>query len=62
MKHEERRREAGKMFMDVSKYFLIAGIISSIISEKITDVLVISILVVAFVAFIIGFYLIPPKK
>lgn len=62
MKHEERRREAGKMFIDISKYFFIAGIIGIIFSEKITVVIVIEIFVVALAALIIGFYIIPPKK
>jgi len=50
------------MFIDMSKYFFTAGIIGIIFSEKITVVIVIEIFVVAVVAFILGFYVIPPKK
>lgn len=62
MKHEERRKEAGKMFIDVSKYIVTVGIIGNIVSEKMSIAAAISIFTVAIISFIIGFYTIPPKK
>ena len=62
MKYEERRREAGKMLIDISKYFLIGGIVFVIFGEKFNLVIAIEIFVIAIVAFLAGFYIIPPKQ
>lgn len=62
MINEDRRREAGKMFIDIAKYFVTVGIIGGIISEKLTVTITIGIFIVAIASFIIGFYAIPPKK
>ncbi|MEW6419186.1 MAG: DUF6722 family protein [Nitrospirota bacterium] len=62
MRHEDRRKEAGKMLMDVTKYLLTVGVIGGFLSEKFPYVSGIILFVVALVVFIAGFYSIPPKK
>jgi len=62
MKHQERRKEAGKMFIDVAKYIVTVGIIGNILSERMTVAAASAIFTVAIISFIIGFYTIPPKK
>jgi len=62
MKHEDRRKEAGKMLMDVTKYLLTAGLIGGILTEKMTFFTGVLFLIVAAAVFIIGFYAIPAKK
>ncbi len=34
MRHRDRRKELGKMLMDVSKYLLTVGLISGLIADK----------------------------
>lgn len=34
MKHEDRRKEAGKMFIDIAKYIVTVGVIGGIVGEK----------------------------
>jgi len=62
MRHEDRRKEAGKMFIDIAKYIVTVGIIGGILTEKMSVVVAIAIFIVAIISFIIGFYTIPPKK
>jgi hypothetical protein len=62
MKHEDRRREAGKMFIDVAKYIVTVGIIGGVLTEKMSVIAASAIFIVAIISFIIGFYTIPPKK
>ena len=62
MKHENRRKEAGKMFIDVAKYIVTVGVIGNIISEETSISTSIAIFIVAIISFIIGFYTIPPRK
>jgi len=62
MKHEDRRKEAGKMFVDIAKYIVTVGIIGNILSEKMSIPAAVAIFTVAIISFIIGFYTIPPKK
>lgn len=62
MKHEDRRREAGKMFIDIAKYIVTVGMISGILSEKMSVMMATAIFVVAIISFVVGFYTISPKK
>ena len=62
MVHEDRRKEAGKMFIDVAKYIVTVGIIGNILSEKMSVTAAAAIFTVAIISFIIGFYTIPPRK
>ena len=62
MKHEDRRKEAGKMFIDIAKYIVTVGVIGGIVSEKMPVGAAIAIFVVAVISFIIGFFTIPAKQ
>lgn len=62
MKHEDRRKEYGKMILDVSKYLLTAGLIGGILTEKMKTIDAIVLFTVAVTVSIIGFYIIPAKK
>lgn len=62
MKHEDRRKEAGRMFIDVAKYIITVGVVGNILSEKMSASAAIAIFIAAVISFIIGFYTIPPKK
>ncbi len=62
MKHEERRKETGKMLMDISKYMVTVCFIGGILTEKISFSIATQVLVVAIAIFLIGFYVIPARK
>ncbi len=62
MKHEDRRKEAGRMFIDISKYIITVGVIGNIVSEKVSALAAVSIFTVAIISFVMGFYTIPPKR
>ncbi|MCL4456190.1 MAG: hypothetical protein M1147_07365 [Nitrospirae bacterium] len=62
MKHEDRRKEAGKMLMDVTKYLLTVGVIGSVLTEKVSYATSIAFFVIAIIVFLFGFYAIPEKK
>jgi hypothetical protein len=62
VKHEERRKELGKVLMDTAKYLATVGLISGFLTNTLTPLagLIISIIVVLLL--IIGFFIIPAKK
>jgi len=62
MKHRDRRKELGKMLMDISKYLVTVGLVGGIIADKLYSVLGIIMFVLAVVSAIIGFYIIPEAK
>ncbi|HAK88878.1 MAG TPA: hypothetical protein DHV16_12045 [Nitrospiraceae bacterium] len=62
MKQEDRRKELGKMLIDVSKYFLTAGLLGGFFIGRITTGIGIGILFIAVISAVIGFYTIPAKK
>lgn len=62
MKHEDRRKEAGKMLMDVTEYLLTAGVVGGVLTEKVSYTTSFALLFIAVIAFISGFYAIPAKK
>lgn len=62
MKHENRRIEAGKMLMDVTKYLLTVGVIGGVLTEKLSIATGLSLFTIAVIVFIIGFYAIPEKR
>jgi len=62
MKHRDRRKELGKMLMDISKYLVTVGLVGGIIADKLYSVLGIIMFVLADVSAIIGFYIIPEAK
>lgn len=62
MKYADKRKEAGKMFIDVAKYVFTVSIIGRIFSEQFTiDLFFLSIVIFSF-CFSVGVYLIPPNK
>lgn len=62
MRHENRRKELGKMLMDVAKYLVTVGFISSLVTDKLSIGAGISIFVAVIILVIVAFYRIPPKK
>lgn len=62
MKHRDRRKELGKMLMDISKYLVTVGLVGGIIADKLYSVLGVIMFVLAVVSAIIGFYIIPDAK
>jgi len=62
MKHEDRRKESGKMLMDVTKYLLTVGIVGGVLTEKLSYFTGAILFIIAVVVFIVGFYSIPPKR
>lgn len=62
MKHDDRRKETGKMLLDVTKYLLTAGLIGGVLTEKVTLAFGFIFVALAIVVFLIGFFTIPPKK
>lgn len=62
MLHEDRRKEAGKMFLDISKYIVTAGLVGGLVAENMPVATAFAIFIVAVVVFLVGFYTIPPKK
>ncbi len=63
MKHEDRRRELGKMLMDIAKYLATVGFISNLLAgEKINIMVSVSIFVTVALLVVIAFYTIPSKK
>lgn len=61
MKHEDRRREAGKMLMELTKYLLTVGVRWSF-ERKLSVTTGLCLFIIAIVVFIIVFYAIPEKK
>ncbi len=62
MKHDERRKELGKMLMDVAKYLATVGLIGGILTENITAIAGIAIVAVVAILIIVAFFTIPSKK
>ncbi|MBI4824741.1 MAG: hypothetical protein HY805_11035 [Nitrospirae bacterium] len=62
MKHEDRRKELGKMLMDVAKYLATVGLIGSFLTRTLTFEVGLVITIVVLGLTIIAFYTIPPKK
>ena len=62
MKHIRRRYEAGKMLMDVTKYLLTIGLIGGVITNKITSLSAVFIIVAVIILFAVAYFTIPPDK
>ncbi|MFH1096121.1 MAG: hypothetical protein ABH886_01335 [Candidatus Desantisbacteria bacterium] len=63
MKHEDRRKELGKMLMDIAKYLATVGFIGNLLAgEKINIGVSMAILVTVVLLVVIAFYTIPSKK
>lgn len=62
MKHIKRRYEAGKMLMDVTKYLLTIGLIGGVITNKVTSLSAVFIIVAVLLLFAVAYFTIPPDK
>ena len=62
MPYKERRRETGKMLMDIAKYIATVGIVGGTLTERMTYQMAAALVFSAVVAFVLGFYTIPPGK
>ena len=62
MKNEDRRKELGKMLMDIAKYLATVGLIGSILTNKLTLIAGLLIILVVLILAVIAYYIIPPKK
>ena len=56
MRHAERRKETGKMLMDVTKYLLTTVLIGSFVTEKLNFALGTIIIAIAIVTFLVAFF------
>ncbi|MEW6087804.1 MAG: hypothetical protein AB1498_05820 [bacterium] len=61
MKHEDRRKELGKVLMDIGKYLATVGLIGNFLTSTLTIQSSIFIIIVVILIMTIGFYTIPPK-
>ncbi|MDI6735350.1 MAG: hypothetical protein QME42_04005 [bacterium] len=63
MKHEDRRRELGKMLLDIAKYLATVGFIGNLLAgEKINIMVSVSIFLTVVLLVVVAFYTIPSKK
>ncbi len=62
MKHDDRRKETGKMLMDVTKYLLTVGLVGGILTEKLSVIPALIFVILSVAIFLIAFITIPPKK
>lgn len=62
MKHDDRRREIGKMLVKVAEYLITIALIGKILTEKVTMPVVLSIVITVFIVLIIAFFIIPPNR
>jgi hypothetical protein len=62
MKHDDRRRELGKMLMDTAKYLATVGLISGFLAGGISFLTGLIVMVSVLILTTVGFYTVPPKK
>jgi hypothetical protein len=62
MKNYDKRKEAGKMFIDVGKYVLTVAVIGKVFSEQFNMQLLFFAILFFLFCFFLGIYLIPPNK
>jgi len=62
VKHEDRRKEAGKMFIDISKYIITVGVIGNIAYGNLSSTVTLFIFMIAVISFVLGICTIPPKR
>ena len=48
--------------MDVTKYLLTVGIVGGILTERLSTITGVILFIIAIIVFLIGFYVIPPRK
>ncbi|MEK7813146.1 MAG: DUF6722 family protein [Candidatus Desantisbacteria bacterium] len=59
MKYSSRRKEIGKMFVDVAKYILTIGIIGSLFTDRLTIKMAMGGVVASVVFLVVAFFVIP---
>jgi len=62
LRDEDRRKELGKMFMDVAKYLATVGLIGGILTNKLTFLNGLFIIIIVISLGIVAFFTIPPMK
>lgn len=62
LRDEDRRKELGKMFMDVAKFLATGGLISGILTNKLTFLNGLVIIVVVVILGSLAYFTIPPKS
>ncbi|MCH7733314.1 MAG: hypothetical protein IIB44_12545 [Candidatus Marinimicrobia bacterium] len=62
MIHEDRRKELGRMLMDVGKYLATVGLIGGILTDKLTLMTGFAIATMVLILILVAFYIIPPMK
>ena len=62
LRNEDRRKELGKMFMDVAKFLATGGLISGILTNKLTFLNGLVIIAVVVMLGSLAYFTIPPKS
>ncbi len=62
MRHEDRRKELGKMLMDIAKYTATVGLVSGLLAGGISAAKGFIIIIAVLILATVGFYTVPPKK
>jgi hypothetical protein len=62
MRSEDRRRELGRMLMDVAKYLATVGLIGGVLTSTLTAVTGLIITFVVVTLTLVAFYIIPPNE
>ncbi|MBI5787723.1 MAG: hypothetical protein HZA78_02555 [Candidatus Schekmanbacteria bacterium] len=61
MKNEDRRKELGKMLMDIAKYLATIGLIGGMLTQTLNFINGIVIVLVVLILTIVAFFTIPSK-
>ncbi len=62
MRHDERRKELGRMLMDVAKYLATVGLIGGILTDSLSLIGGFYLAAIVGLLLLLAFYIIPPKK
>lgn len=62
MKHDDRRKEIGKMLLDISKYLATVGLIGGILTNTLTLFGGLIVFVVVSILVSVAYFIIPEKK
>ncbi len=62
MRHDERRKEIGKMLLDIAKYLATVGLVGGILTNTLTLFGGIVVFVVVSVLVTVAYFIIPEKK
>lgn len=62
MRQDDRRRELGKMLMDVAKYLATVGLIGGILTDNLSLIGGLYLASIVGLLLLLAFYIIPPKR